>query len=214
MSIVENRMSILKMLDEGYIKFKANWSKTPAFPVAQITTLNYWRQEMYKHHLIGAYPNGIGFGNISQRIGDTHQFIISGSATGNFSELTEQHYAKVNAVDIDKNELTCEGPIIASSESMSHAMVYQSNPEIKGVIHIHHLALWKALMFNVPTTELGATYGSPEMAYSILHLFKTTKLNQEKIFVMQSHEEGVFAFGETLEEAANVVLKWKANILK
>ncbi len=197
------------LLDEGYIKFKANWEKTPALPADQITVLNYWRQEMYHYNLIGAYPNGIGFGNISQRIGNTDQFIISGSATGNYPKLTTEHYAKVNSVDIDKNELTCEGPIIASSESMSHAMIYQSNPKIKGVIHVHHLELWKDLMFKVPTTELGATYGSPEMAYSILDLFQTTNLNEEKIFVMQSHEEGVFAFGETLEEAAQVVLKWK-----
>ena len=32
--------------------------------------------------LIGAYENGVGFGNISMRIKGGHQFVITGSATG------------------------------------------------------------------------------------------------------------------------------------
>ena len=53
------------MLDEGYIKFKANWTKNDVIISEHITRLNYWRQEMYRLGLIGAYDNEIGYGNIS-----------------------------------------------------------------------------------------------------------------------------------------------------
>ena len=161
-------------MDEGYIKFRANRRRTPPLSHSTISTLNYWRQVMYQHQLIGAYPNGIGYGNISQRWKNTNQFIISGSKTGNYKILNEQHYSKVTDFDIHKNTVFCEGAIIASSESMSHAVIYQYCPTVQGVIHVHHLELWRHLLFKVPTTASGATYGSPEMATSIIDLLKQT----------------------------------------
>ncbi len=196
------------MIDEGYIKFQANWTKTPPLEIAQIKKLNYWRQEMYRLNLIGAYNDGIGFGNISQRIKDSNQFIISGSKTGNFEILDESHYAIVNTVDIDKNELSCEGAVIASSESMSHAVIYEQCSWVNGVIHIHNFALWQKLLYKVPTTAKGISYGSPEMAYSIINLLQSTDLKTQRIFVMEGHKEGVFTFGESLENAAEVIMEW------
>lgn len=191
--------------DEGYIKFKADWEQAPPLPGTALAELNGWRDKMYDLGLIGAYENGIGFGNISCRWKNSAQFIISGSATGNFKKLTAQHYALVTAVDIDQNRLVCKGPVIASSESMSHAMVYQALPEVQGVIHVHHLELWEKLLHQVPTTAPDATYGSPEMAYSILQLIEETDLREQRIFVMEGHREGVFAFGESLKAAAEVL---------
>ena len=188
--------------DEGYIKFQAKWQRSTALDWRQLEDLNRWRVKMYQLGLIGAYDNGIGFGNISCRWKDTDQFIISGSTTGNFEKLTAEHYALVKAVDIDQNTLVCEGPIIASSESMSHAVVYQAMPEVGGVIHVHHLELWQRLLHQVPTTAPEATYGSPEMAYSILDLIKHSDVKTQRIFVMEGHREGIFVFGRSLEEAA------------
>jgi len=197
-----------KIIDEGYIKFQANWEKTAPFAATYFQNLQHWRDQMYQHQLIGAYPNGIGFGNISERILDSQQFYISGSATGNFSSLTSKHYAKVVNFDLQKNTLTCHGPIVASSESMSHAVIYQQCPWVNGVIHIHHFDLWKQLLHQVPTTDKSAAYGTPEMAFSIVNLLENTDLPNSKIFVMEGHEEGVFAFGKDLAEAAAVIFKW------
>ena len=194
-------------MNEGYIKFQPTWKKKPPTPV-NLQNLRYWRDQMYAHQLIGAYPNGIGFGNISQRIRGTNQFFISGSATGNWVHLTNEHFAKVEAFDLTKNTLTCSGPIIASSESMSHAVIYQECSEVQAVIHIHHLELWQKLLHRVPTTDQSAAYGTPEMAFSIIDLLKKTELPTLKIFVMEGHEEGIFAFGKTLEEASRVIFYW------
>ena len=192
--------------DEGYIKFKADWREAPPFSPNSISEINHFRQRLYDLNLIGAYPDGIGFGNISQRLGNSTRFIISGSATGNLNLLNENHYSNVTRVDIDKNELTCEGPIIASSESMSHAVIFRTCDWVNGVVHVHHLGLWEKLLHKVPTTSKSATYGTPEMAYSIIDLLKNTDLIEQKIFVMEGHREGIFSFGKNLNEAMEVLL--------
>ena len=202
---------MFKNMDEGYIKFKAHWQKSTAFPAVNFQNLNHWRNTMYEHQLIGAYSNGIGYGNISERIPGSHQFYISGSATGNLAQLTEQNYAKVIGIDLPTNSLTCVGPTIASSESMSHAVIYQTCDWVNAVIHIHHLDLWKKLLHIVPTTDSKATYGTPDMAYSIINLLNHSNLSALKIFVMEGHEEGIFAFGEDLATASAIIFEQLSN---
>jgi ribulose-5-phosphate 4-epimerase/fuculose-1-phosphate aldolase len=195
----------MQLPEEGYIKFQAQWNKTAPLPWAALAELDHWRNRMYEAGLIGAYPDGIGFGNISRRWKATDQFMISGSATGNHQQLNANHYALVTGVDIDRNSLQCEGPILASSESMSHAVIYRACPEVQAVIHVHHLQMWEDLLHQVPTTDASATYGSPEMAYSIIKLLHDTDLRSSRLFVMEGHREGIFAFGTSLEEAAQVI---------
>ena len=195
-------------MDEGYIKFDARWVKTSPLRDEAVAELNSWRQKLYDLELIGAYEDGIGYGNISRRYGPAGQFLISGSATGNFPLLTAEHYAIVTKVDAPHNRLWCEGPVVASSESMSHAAVYQECPWVNGVIHVHHLGMWEALLHQVPTTDKRAPYGSPEMVASIVQLMRETDLKERKIFVMEGHREGIFTFGASLEEAFEVLMPY------
>lgn len=187
-------------MDEGYIKFQAHWTKAPALPEKTLQDIIACRNTLHHLGLIGVYPNGIGYGNISQRWNAEGQFMISGSATGHLQTLASEHFTRVAQVAIAQNTVWCEGPIIASSETMSHAVIYQECPDIQAVIHVHHLHLWEKLLHKIPTTNASATYGSPEMAYSIIQLLQTTDLRQHKMFVMEGHPEGIFAFGESLFE--------------
>ena len=125
-------------MQEGYIKFNCHW--TVAGPVShdQTRKINIWRDKLYALGLIGVYDDGIGFGNISMRYqGNT--FIIIGSATGGLKQLNENHFTLVTRYDLEQNSLECKGPIIASSESLTHAAIYESAPEIHAVIHVHNL---------------------------------------------------------------------------
>lgn len=194
-------------MDEGYIKFRADWQKGAAFPADKLADLNHWRDRLYGLGLLGAYPDGIGFGNISQRWNAQGQFLISGSTTGNFAQLCPEHYTLVTAVELGQNLLHCRGPIIASSESMSHAAVYLECPLVTAVFHVHHRGMWERLLHKVPTTATGVTYGTPEMAYSIMQLLRETNLPQQRIFVMEGHPEGIFSFGASLDDAGEVLLK-------
>jgi ribulose-5-phosphate 4-epimerase/fuculose-1-phosphate aldolase len=202
-----NYMAKIRIMDEGYIKFQPIWTKTQAFSVSGFHDLLKYRQKCYDREWIGVYPDGIGFGNISERIGGGKAFFISGSATGSISILGPEQVAKVTAVTATENKLWCSGPVLASSESMSHAVIYEQLPWVNGVIHIHHLGLWQHLLHKVPTTPADAPYGSPEMVAGIAHLLETTDLPTRRLFVMEGHEEGIFAFGQDLEEAFGVLVR-------
>jgi len=193
-------------MDEGYIKFKCKWIRAEPVSANMILKINTWRDTLYKFGLIGAYSNGIGFGNISIRT-DNKTFLITGSATGQLDKLDVSHYVLVNEYDFRKSSLTCKGPIKASSESLSHAAVYECSPETKAVIHIHNMSLWENLKYKVPTTSENVLYGTPEMAVEIKRLFKKTKVAIEKIILMGGHKEGIITFGETLEEAGKILLE-------
>lgn len=193
--------------EKGYIKFECEWIKNKALPKKKILELNKVRDELYSLKLVGAYKNGIGYGNISQRVGKTEEFIITGSATGNFDKIDEKSYATVKSFDIDKNSLTCKGPIKASSESMTHGAVYISCPKMNAVIHVHSLKLWKKLLNKVPTTNKKAEYGSPEIANEIIRLLKKKETKEKKIITLAGHKEGIITFGKDLDEARKVLLK-------
>lgn len=192
-------------MNKGYIKFQAQWQPAPALPIESLQDLIQQRDAFHRLGLIGVYDNGVGYGNISQRWNDKNEFVISGSATGHLLNVSTAHFTLVIKVDIAKNTVWCEGPIIASSETMSHAVIYQECPEIRAVVHVHHAALWKKLLYQVPTTDASATYGSPEMAYSIIKLLKSSNLRQQQIFVMEGHPEGIFVFGESLSKCADLL---------
>ncbi len=191
-------------MDEGYIKFRCHWINGALLPQERLKDLIYWRNVLYEKQLIGAYPSGIGFGNISVRY-QKDQFIISGSATGNLEKLNEQHFSLVSDFDTTKNELHCFGPIKASSESMSHGTIYRLDDSFNAVIHIHNPALWDRLLYRVPTTKANVPYGTPEMAGEIERLYKEEDLSDRKIITMAGHKEGIFTMGADLEEAGNVL---------
>ena len=167
------------MIDEGYIKYQCNWINSEPASLDEIAELNQWRRKFYQLGLIGEYENGIGFGNISIRDSQRSQFIISGTQTGKLSNLNQQHYTRVTNFDLEKNCLTCYGPIKASSESLTHATLYQANSTVNAIIHVHNLELWQQLMYKVPTTNQNVAYGTPEMAKEILRLFQEGNLRKK-----------------------------------
>ena len=194
--------------NEGYIKFNLSWEKKSFdFDNQEFITLNSFRDKLYKLDLIGAYPDGIGFGNLSIRY-KKNEFIISGSATGNIKNISKEHYALVKDYNISKNIVSCVGLTKASSESLSHASIYVSNTKVNAVIHIHHMELWKKYLNNLPTTSIDAEFGTPEIAVEISKL-----ANQESgIIIMGGHPEGIISYGKTLDEAGEIILKYYNNL--
>ena len=175
-------------MDEGYIKFNCHWIKGKPLPGAMLEGLNAWRDKLFTLGLVGMYPDGIGFGNLSIRH-PGQGFIITGSATGGLKSLDEQHYVLVNACNLEQNSLVCTGPIIAPSESLSHAVIYEAS------------------MDKAPTTPPDAGYGTPAMAREILRLFRESDLEKEGILVMGGHPEGIIAFGQNLDQAGEILLR-------
>ena len=63
------------------------------------------------------------------------------------------------------------------------------------------------LLDRAPTTSKPVAYGTPEIAYEIMRLFKASDVRSRKIFVMAGHEAGAVIFGENLEDAFDVVMR-------
>jgi L-ribulose-5-phosphate 4-epimerase len=194
-----------------YIKFTCEQEVVPAVLFDGFAELNACRQKLRRLGVIGMDANGIGFGNLSIRDGMTNSFYITASATGGISELKPTDCARVVAYDFARNWLRCEGSAIASSESLTHAAVYESEAKAGAVIHGHNFKLWATLLGHTPTTSKEVKYGTPEMAYEVRRLFKTTDVKSGKIFVMAGHEGGIVTFGNNLEEAFTVLKRAIGN---
>jgi ribulose-5-phosphate 4-epimerase/fuculose-1-phosphate aldolase len=168
--------------ETGAVKFQCEHVRVPLDEFAGFDELNHCRRELLSRGWIGVDENGIGFGNVSVRDAETSRFFISGSGTGAKRELTAADYTHVTAFDFDRNWLRCEGAIIASSESLTHAAVYESCRDARAVIHIHDLALWEAATNQIPSTPEGAEYGTPAMAAEVARLFATRIPPRQKFF--------------------------------
>ena len=195
---------------DGYLKFDCHLTtEKMVIPSDLFGPLNHWREELWDQCLIGAYPDGIGYGNISIRLPNTDQFYISGSATGGIPELDQIHYPLVERCNPLLNAIWCRGLIKASAESMSHAAIYAASKEVGAVIHIHNLELWEKYLDVRPTTSKKIEYGTPEMAFEISKIMTQQETLDKKVFVMGGHKEGIIAFGRTMEEAASTILSMR-----
>jgi L-ribulose-5-phosphate 4-epimerase len=190
-----------------YIKFSCERVATGITSFGGLAELNVYRRKLLDLRLIGVDPNGIGFGNLSVRDGATDNFYITGSATGGIHELTLTDCAKVVECDFDRNRVRYEGSALPSSESLTHAAIYESDATAGAIIHCHDSNLWAAVLNEAPTTSKAADYGSYEMANEIMQLFTRTDVERRKIVVMAGHEAGILTFGKDLEEAFAVLMR-------
>jgi L-ribulose-5-phosphate 4-epimerase len=191
--------------EAGSVKFRCEHVAQAISQFAGFAELNRYRRKLLALGMIGVDASGIGFGNVSIRNGATSRFYITGAATGSIPELTPTDYARVVAYDFARNWLQCEGSTVASSESLTHAAVYESDPTICAVIHCHDMKLWAALLDKAPTTPRRVEYGTPEMAYAVRRLFQSTDVKSRKIFVMAAHDGGLVTFGKDLQEAFGIL---------
>jgi len=197
------------MNKESYIKFNLDWNETePLIPAEEFNVMSTWREVLYNLEMIGADSQGIGFGNISVRKDRTRNFFITGSATGSITTLGEEHYSLVTGYDIISNSVSCRGPVKASAESMSHAVVYSTLPEMNAVIHIHHQVFWNNLLDKVPATPESIEYGTPGMALAIQELLGQAEVLERRVIIMKGHPDGILFFGRHLDEAGAFVLSY------
>jgi len=196
-----------------YIRFSCERVAAGISFFGGLAELNAYRRKLLDLHLIGVDSNGIAFGNLSVRDGATKNFYITGSATGGIHELTLANCAKVVAYDFERNQVRYEGSAMPSSESLTHAAIYESDATAGAIVHCHCSRLWAAVLNEAPTTSKAAEYGTPEMAYDIMQLFTRTNAQTRKIVVMAGHEGGILTFGKDLEDAFAVLIRERQQAL-
>jgi len=204
-SIGDQGLIVNNSRDEGVIKFKLTLKRAPAPEQAQFIALEKWRALFFKLGLIGEYPNEkIGYGNLSYRL-NKKSFIITGSQTGHLAHLQAHHYSKVIDCDLKKGSVTAEGLIPPSSESLTHFGIYEANPTIQCVFHVHHTELWEMLQSgNFDSISEDIRYGTQEMANAASELLVN---KSSGIFVMKGHEDGIISYATSPEEAGKNLLE-------
>jgi len=203
---------------DGVIKYdRSRFAHGLPLPVKEYRTLEGCRRQLYALGLIGAYPNGIGFGNLSRRRNYSAffsspgpQFLITGSQTGHLSALTGAHYCRVLDFDIGALRVSSAGPVEASSETLTHAAIYQAGERVKAIAHVHHHALWRKLQeLGFPSTSEALPYGTAEMARAVATLARG---KNEGLIVMKGHVDGVICFGASLARVARLLARQVAAL--
>ena len=181
-------------IDDGYIKYVSERRDGDVAWSQSLEALNRSRTDLFDLGLVGVYPNGVGFGNLSIRT-VAGQFVITGSATGSSRVLQHAQFSLVESFSVARNTVQSRGTLHASSESMTHGAIYQGNPGVHCVIHIHSRLLFDTLLQQgYPATAADIPYGTPAMAHAVQQLV----LAQQSLpaaFVMAGHDEGVVAYG-------------------
>ena len=209
------------MREEGVIRFDLEFTVAAPASIPGLDELNAWRRILWQLELIGQDPDrygGYGFGNISRRLPpydapeNRRPFVISGSQTGHMAVLTSTGFATISEYDAALNRVVATGPIKPSSESLTHGSVYNANNGIRVIFHVHSPSIWRcAPTLNLPATDVHVPYGTPAMAQSVKRLFEDTDHMEAGVFVMGGHEDGVIAFGHTVDEAGSVLVRALAH---
>lgn len=203
---------------EGVIKYQLDFQSTPVRHYAKYAELNVWRSLLKKLELIGQDPrryDGLGFGNLSFRIEQSIQFVITGSQTGGLDHLTGNHYCTILAADPFNNLIKAEGAVRPSSEALTHASLYLADQNINAVVHAHSPHIWQQYeALGLPAIPETIQYGTPAMARAVMDLCQPSKHLPQALIVMLGHEDGIIAFGESITSASLAVIKALAAALQ
>ena len=197
---------------DGVIKYNFDFQVTEPLEERLFREIESLRERLFALNLIGVTDDGIGFGNISQRV-DANSFVITGTQTGELENLDASHYAFINAYDDKEFYLKSSGMIKPSSETLTHGTIYNLSEEIGAVIHIHSKVIWKFMLNGDYLKTKDVEYGSTEMIDEVNRIFSFSSLLDNPKFAMTGHEDGVIVFGKDLVEAEKELYRVIAKIV-
>lgn len=180
-----------------------------------------WREILALTGLVGRDTEryeGAGYGNVSARVGapgaalGRRSFLITGSQTSGSRCVGLADFALVEAYDYRANRVRSRGAALPSSESMTHAALYDASPLVRSVFHAHSPVLWRhRRALGLPETDPSVPYGTPGMALEVRRLYRESVLPERRILAMGGHEDGILTLGRSPEEAGETLIRWLAR---
>lgn len=159
----------------------------------RIDELIVWTRRLSKLGVIAR-----AMGNLSFRT--ANGFIITPSGTDPATIAREQ-FVEVVSVDMDRREITVNGPADPSSESMIHAAIYRNRTDVNAIFHGHHDAfIATAGAHGIPVTTREQPYGTPQLVAEVVSI-----LGGHFFVVMRNH--GFIAMGRTMGDAGAQIEK-------
>ncbi|WP_457595066.1 class II aldolase/adducin family protein [Hydrogenimonas sp.] len=191
-------------MTDGVIKFRIDHTSGPALEESFWRPIEPIRRRLYKLGLIGV-RDGIGYGNVSRRL-EEGRIVVTATQTGHLPRLDGEGYALVEAYDEAAFRIRSRGAAKPSSETLTHAALYEIDPLIGWVIHIHSAPLWEMMMRSKKYLKSAdVPYGTPEMVREVRRIYEGRDPLKEPLFAMAGHEEGIVAFGRSGEEALQTI---------
>jgi len=198
---------------EGVVRHRAV-HETAVLPAAWApfaAVLAAWRRRFGERGWIGRDParyGGYGFGNLSARLPGVPGgagFLVTGSQTGGAGGLPLAGFAQVERWSLADNRIWSRGEVAASSESLTHAALYEASPGIGAVFHVHAPEPWRRRReLGLPETAPGAGYGTPAMAAEVVRAWAE---GGGAVVAMAGHQDGLVAAGRTVDEAGERLLR-------
>jgi ribulose-5-phosphate 4-epimerase/fuculose-1-phosphate aldolase len=196
----------------------------PRLYAETLAALAAWREVLARLRLLGRDPAryaGLGYGNVSARLGPFgdvgrggRRLLISGTQTADVPDLTLDQVCVVERYDVAAGQVWSFGPIAPSSESLTHAAIYDIAPAARVVLHAHAPEIWRnARGLGVAVTREGIEEGTPAMALEVQRLYRESTLASTGLVAMTGHEDGVVAFGASADEAGGILVRALARAL-
>lgn len=194
---------------EGVIKYQLVFQPGPRLPSHGVQDLCRWQKQLQQHGLLGRDPTrygGLAFGNLSRRLA-AGGFIITASQQADCANPGPDHYAHVTNWHCAENRLVATGPAKPSSESLTHAALYDVDPRIGVIFHAHSPLLWQRRdQLGLASTANNIAYGTPAMATEVARLYQAHAFDGHGALTMGGHEDGILSFGRTVDEAGQMLL--------
>lgn len=172
--------------------------------------LRGWRRVLQRLELLGQTQGrygGLGYGNLSTRDpAEPAHFVITASQTSGTEDFGQQHLVRIVHANVARFWVDAVGQQPPSSESLTHAMIYQAAPDIGWVMHVHSPDIWRhSERLDLPVTPPEVGYGSAAMAEAVASLLGRHP-RRPLVFATAGHEDGVFACGASADAAGNALV--------
>jgi ribulose-5-phosphate 4-epimerase/fuculose-1-phosphate aldolase len=188
------------------IKFKVEYlaKKSPEDTV--LKDLQYWAAKFHALSLTPLYQGGSS-GNLSVRKKD-QSFLITASHTNLGDKLKNKDFVLVEKIDNEKNTAYVQGVREPSSETLLHAVIYESRPEINAVFHGHSAEILRAAEEHKwIQTKQEYPYGSKALLASVMDVLATNNF-----IILKNH--GFLSLGRSPKEAGELSLKYLEKVKK
>jgi Class II Aldolase and Adducin N-terminal domain len=206
---------------EGAIQFQLEHScraLDAAEAEAAVRALAGWRRILRQTGLVGRRPDrydGAAYGNLSVLSAPVREageelapFYITGTQTSDLEELSAAHLARVEACELERNLVRSSGPVDPSSETLTHAAVYEAAVGAGAVLHVHSREIWTlGAHLGLATTPPTATCGTPRMALEVRQVVSRCGRPTGGLLTMGGHEDGVLAWGPDAAAAGALLLQ-------
>ena len=202
------------MINKNIDEYSLRYTRTKEIAVKECNKIEKIRMRLYSLGLIGAYCDGIGFGNISVRYKKKSSFVITSKETGEFPKLNPNYYSFVKKVDLEKFTVYAIGPSKPCDEAINHACIYDLDSQINAVIHVHNEKLWDYMLKNDYLSTNDTLWDSNKIVEDIKKMYKDIDPFLNNAFVLKGDFEGVVTFGKTLKDAEKALLEIIQKLLK